>query len=165
MNRYNLNVDYFASIDWMSYGGEWVPRKIKFSATYGSDALVVIPDPNSLKYFSAHDILRNKKLSKCPVDDIVELSKTESNVFQIPIDDMKSYLKTSFYETYLKTSESGWDVVLAAVDAAVFHYLDSCMPCEVLNWGLSTDADTALEEFKRKQFPEPSWSRSRLLDF
>lgn len=123
-------LDYIASIQFMWYQQECIPRQVVLAGIYdSSDVYSVQPCVNSLKGFSYTDVLKNLDIPYNPWDPIPEVGTT----IHVPINELASFLGNEFYETLLK-SDSGWDVHIGTLDMASFLYLQRLLPDEKIHF-------------------------------
>ncbi|GFS31559.1 uncharacterized protein NPIL_30921 [Nephila pilipes] len=141
-----MNCNFLASIDWMRYQDEWIPRCLVMVNTYSGEQLEVRPQPESLQCFSFRDVVRNLKWSPYSFNE--EDGYGRSEIVWVPENEFEAYLAGPFCKEYLeKQEEQGWEVVIGATDLATFMYLDRLLPRVVEYVGPETQrAETVVHE-------------------
>lgn len=117
------NIDYFVSIEWMRYGGKWLPRELIFKPTFPERTVCCVRvKKESLTNFTYQDVI--KSLEAFPWNE-TELNET----LYVDINHMSSYLGGDFYNLI---NDGPWPLEIAVKDSAAFMYLEPIMPCTVI---------------------------------
>lgn len=117
------NIDYFVSIEWMRYGGKWLPRELNFKPTFPERTTrCVRVEKESLTNFTYQDVI--KSLESFPWLE-TEFHETS----YVDINHMSSYLGGDFYNLI---NDGPWPIEIAVKDSAAFMYLEPVMPCAVI---------------------------------
>lgn len=137
-------IDYFASIDWMRYKGEWIPKEIHFKPTYNKRKTHTVRiSTESLTEFSYEDIVQSQVFYPfpwCAMDDDTE---------QVQVGDLKSFLNNEdFFESL---GEGEWELIIAAKDAATFMFLEPVMPFHVILRESNDDLDTLVAKYANRK--------------